>query len=124
MEPLDLSRTQWKIIARFNFLSVPCTQQQLLASMGIDRAHLTRALMQLEQKGMIKKERLPYDSRAYTLFLTSKGKTTLRSIEKILKLGSEILVTELTESETSMLKEYINKMESSISSSLIKMDNK
>lgn len=124
MELLDLSRTQWKIIARFNFLPEPCTQQQLLTSIGIDRAHLTRALMQLEKKGLIKKEKLPSDNRAYTIILTSQGKAILAKIEEILKLESEILLRGLTEAEQSQLKEHVSKMESNISSSLSAIHSK
>ena len=124
MESLGLSRTQWKVVARFNFLPAPCTQQQLLASIGIDRAHLTRSLMQLEKKGLIKKEKLPYDNRAYTILLTSKGEIILAKIEEILKLESEILVAGLTENEQAMLKKYIQKMESNMGSSLAAIDSK
>lgn len=103
MEQFELSRTQWKVIARFNFLPIPCTQQQLLMSMGIDRAHLARTLDRLEARGLIQKERLPNDKRAYHIFLTQTGKHLLHKIEKQLKSGSDILVKGMSTSEQSAL---------------------
>lgn len=114
MQPFDLSRTQWKVIARFNFLSNPCTQQQLLTSMGIDRAHLTRTLEQLEQRGFIAKQRLANDKRAYNISLTADGKKILKEIEKILQLESETMVHGLSRDEVLKLRNLVNRVEQNI----------
>lgn len=114
MEQFHLSRTQWKVIARFNFLPIPCTQQQLLASMGIDRAHLTRTLDQLEQRGLVVRERLSTDKRAFNVFPTEPGVQLLKKIEKTLKLESDTLINGLSKIEKSTLKELIGKVESNI----------
>jgi DNA-binding MarR family transcriptional regulator len=114
MEPFHLSRTQWKIIVRFNFLPIPCTQQQLLTSMGIDRAHLTRTLEQLELRHLITRERVPTDKRSFHIVLTTAGKKLLRKIEHILQLESEAMVNGLTQSEQSTLRKLIDKVESNI----------
>ncbi len=114
MEPLHLNRTQWKVIARFNFLPMPCTQQHLLASMGIDRAHLTRTLEQLEQKSLIYKEKLLSDKRAYTIVLTPKGRTMLQKVEEILKKESASLESGLSTAEKLIFKELINTIEGNI----------
>lgn len=120
MEQFNLSRTQWKVIARFNFLAIPCTQQQLLLSMGIDRAHLTRTLDQLEQRGFIAKERPLNDKRSYNILLTTEGKKILNKIEKILQDESEMMVRGLSQQETMMLGKLIDKVESNILTELEK----
>jgi DNA-binding MarR family transcriptional regulator len=66
MSQFDLSRTQWKILIRFNFLEVPCPQQQLLKAIDIDAAHLTRVLDQLEKRKLLVRTRLPSDKRNST----------------------------------------------------------
>ena len=114
MAPLHLNRTQWKVIARFNFLPKPCSQQHLLASMGIDRAHLTRTLEQLEQKSLIRKERQLGDKRAYTITLTQKGQAILETVEKILKMESDSVEVGLSATEKSIFKELINKIEANV----------
>ena len=114
MAPLNLTRTQWKIMARFNFLPTPCTQQTLLTSMGIDCAHLTRTLEQLEQRGLITKERIRDDKRAYQIYPTSKGQKQVNKIEQILITESNTLVNDFTQSEITQLTTLIDKIESNI----------
>ena len=114
MAPLHLNRTQWKVIARFNFLPMPCTQQHLLASMGIDRAHLTRTLEQLEQKSLIRKERQLNDKRAYTIALTEQGLAILQIVEKVLKMESDSIEAGLSTAEKTIFKELIDKIETNI----------
>src|SRR4029078_7096097 len=99
MKKLDLSRTQWKVLIRFNFLKEPITQQQLLKSIDIDRSHLTRTLEQLEESNLIKRIRSLEDKRAQIVYLTTSGKKLLKKVEEILKLESERMVEFLNESE-------------------------
>ncbi len=114
MEPFHLSRTQWKVMARFNFLALPCTQQQLLTSMSIDRAHLTRTLDQLEQRGLIVRERLASDKRAYNVFPTKDGIRLLKKIEQILQAESHSLARGLSQKEKSMLGKLLDRVASNI----------
>jgi len=114
MGQFHLSRTQWKVIARFNFLPIPCTQQQLLASMGIDRAHLTRTLDQLEQRGLVVRERLSSDKRAFKVSPTETGVRLLKEIEKTLNSESDMLTNGLSNIEKSELEKLMGKVESNI----------
>lgn len=114
MKQYHLSRTQWKVIARFNFLPIPCTQQQLLTSMGIDRAHLTRTLDQLEQRGLVTRERLSTDKRVFNVFPTELGVQLLKKIEKTLKTESDALINGLSKTERATLTKLIGKVESNI----------
>ncbi len=118
MDPFHLSKTQWKIMARFNFLTLPCTQQDMLSSMGIDRGHLTRALEQLEKRELIRKERLRHDKRAFNLFLTNKGKSLLKKIEQALVDESAALMNGLSEKENLTLSNILTKLEKTISAEL------
>lgn len=110
MKKWSLSRTQWKILARFNFLPVPCLQQNLLKSMDIDRAHLTRSLDQLEQRRLIRRERLPNDKRALNIFLTAQGKNLLKKLEKTLQQESDTISSVLTRNEKRLLDIFLKKM--------------
>lgn len=121
MEQFNLSRTQWKVIARFNFLPIPCTQQQLLISMGIDRAHLTRTLDQLETRGFILRKRLTADKRAYNVFPTKSGEQLLNKIEMILHNESDCLTKGLSRNEKTILKKFIDKIELNVADELEKL---
>src|SRR5579872_1010754 len=91
MKQFNLSRTQWKVLIRFNFLPIPCAQQQLLKSMDIDRAHLTRILDQLEQRKLLTRTRLTNDKRGFNVSLTAQGKKLFKKMELILKHDSDTL---------------------------------
>lgn len=121
MEHLQLSRTQWKIMARFNFLDIPCAQQEMLISMGIDRAHLSRSLEKLEARKLIKRERLSSDKRSYNITPTTEGQELIKQVEKILKDQSDSLVVGITEEERSCLEKALNKIEINIVDELDKL---
>ncbi len=103
MKKIDLSRTQWKALIRFNFLKEPVTQQQLLKSIDIDRAHLTRTLEQLEQRNLIKRARSSEDKRVHIVSLTKSGEKLLKKVEQILKYESEIMVKCLDDTDRKQL---------------------
>ena len=124
MEHLQLSRTQWKIMARFNFLNIPCAQQEMLTSMGIDRAHLTRSLEKLEARKLINRERLDSDKRAYTIAPTTKGQQLVKQIERILKNESALLISGISEKENNCLKKALIKIELNILDELNKLTKK
>ena len=114
MKQFDLSRTQWKTLIRFNFLQTPCTQQQLLKSMEIDPAHLTRIMDQLEQRKLLTRTRLPNDKRGFNISLTSQGNKLLKKMEKIMEDDSDALIEELNENELKIFNGFLNKITSSV----------
>lgn len=118
MLPLDLSRTQWKVLVRFNFLPAPVGQQDLLKSVDIDRAHMTRTLDQLEERGLVTRERQKVDKRACYIALTASGKKLLAQIEILLEKHSELLVAGLTTDEQKALNSAIAKMSNNMSDAL------
>ncbi len=48
--------------------------QTLVISLGKDKAQITRKVKELEQKGLLSRQRDPEDNRSYQLFLTVEGK--------------------------------------------------
>jgi DNA-binding MarR family transcriptional regulator len=110
MQKLDLTRTQWKVLIRFNFLPTPCAQQELAKSIEIDRAHLTRTLDQLEKRKLIKKIRLIEDRRAFNITLTKKGEHLLKKVEQILKAQSDQMVLGLEKEQKNIFDELLQKI--------------
>lgn len=121
MKPFSLSRTQWKIMARFNFLTIPCSQQEMLTSMGIDRAHLTRALEQLEIRDLVQRKRLSTDKRAYNISPTAKGRLLIKKIEKVLANESALLLSGLSKKESECLNKALRNVELNIVRELNKL---
>jgi DNA-binding MarR family transcriptional regulator len=110
MKPLSLSRTQWKILSRFPYLGEPCSQQSLLRSMDIDRAHLTRSLYQLERRGLITRTRQAKDRRAFNISLTANGLTMRNWVGQVLSENDTGLLDTLTASESTELLRLIQKI--------------
>lgn len=118
MGQFQLTRTQWKIIARFNFLPTPCTQQDMLTSMGIDRAHLTRALEQLETRGLLTRKRIAHDKRAYNILPTKVGLSLLNKIEDILNEESCLMSAGISKIEKNYLDQSLEKIELNVAKAL------
>jgi MarR family transcriptional regulator for hemolysin len=109
MKQFDLSRSQWKALIRFNFLPNPCTQQQLLKSLEIDRAHLTRILDQLEQRKLIIRTRQINDKRNFIIALTTSGKSVLQKMIEIMQCDSNELVAGFSAHEVNIFEKLLHK---------------
>lgn len=118
MLPLNLSRTQWKVIARFNFLPAPVGQQDLLKSVDIDRAHMTRTLDQLEERGLVTRERQKQDKRACYIALTASGKKLLADVEQILNKHCQVLTDGLSDNERQVLRDIVGRLSQNMSDAL------
>jgi len=110
MQTLNLCRTQWQVLARFNFIEQPCSQQSLLKCLDIDRAHLTRTLDQLEASLLIKRIEDPNDKRAKRVCLTKRGEKIQKTVEQILLEENEALLEILSKKECECLTTGLNKL--------------
>lgn len=115
MRRFELSRTQWKVIVRFNFLPNPCSQQALLHAIGIDRAHLTRTLDQLEKRELVNRLPMPGNRRAMQVELTISGKQLLKKMEVVMQQGNDQLLNGFTATERKQLERYVKRLASNIS---------
>jgi DNA-binding MarR family transcriptional regulator len=66
-------------------------QDRLAEKIGIDRTTLNRTIRKLEENKLIRKEKNPYDKRAYQVFLTEKGYALKTQINPILSGWTAIL---------------------------------
>ncbi|MCF6468315.1 MarR family transcriptional regulator [Nonomuraea sp. MG754425] len=55
----------------------PVSQSDLIGHMGIDKSTMVRLIDELEEGGLVSRERAPQDRRAYSIVLTSRGEQTL-----------------------------------------------
>src|SRR5579871_2149620 len=97
MQSLNLSRTQWQVLACLNILGTPCTQQDLLKTLDLDRAQLARVLEHLDEKKIISRSALPADRRSLTIILTSSGQALLKKVEHLMKKESDIILKGITQ---------------------------
>ncbi|RSN70985.1 MULTISPECIES: MarR family winged helix-turn-helix transcriptional regulator [Actinomadura] len=55
----------------------PVTQRDLIDRTGIDKSTMVRLIDELEDGGLVSRERTPQDRRAYSIVLTPRGGETL-----------------------------------------------
>lgn len=55
----------------------PVSQRDLIDRIGIDKSTMVRLIDELEDGGLIARERTPQDRRAYSIVLTPQGEETL-----------------------------------------------
>lgn len=55
----------------------PVSQRDLIARIGIDKSTMVRLIDELEDGGLVSRERTPQDRRAYSIVLTRRGEETL-----------------------------------------------
>ena len=67
-------------------------QQQLSADMAIDPSAMVKLINELEDAGLVKRQRRPGDRRAWEVSITAKGRRTLeRARQAITQVEDEVL---------------------------------
>ncbi|MEV5830636.1 MarR family transcriptional regulator [Spirillospora sp. NPDC052242] len=69
----------------------PVSQRDLIDRIGIDKSTMVRLVDELEDGGLVSRERTPQDRRAYSIVLTPRGEETLAEARRIAQeAGDEI----------------------------------
>ncbi|MFD0852264.1 MarR family winged helix-turn-helix transcriptional regulator, partial [Actinomadura adrarensis] len=55
----------------------PVSQRDLIRHTSIDKSTMVRVIDDLEEAGLVSRERMPHDRRAYSIVLTHRGEQTL-----------------------------------------------
>jgi DNA-binding MarR family transcriptional regulator len=79
------------------------SQQALSSALGIHRSAVVAHVDDLEQRGLAERRRDPVDRRAYTLYLTPRGRELLAELERVADDEDAGLLIALDASERSQL---------------------
>ncbi|TYB49436.1 MarR family winged helix-turn-helix transcriptional regulator [Actinomadura chibensis] len=60
----------------------PSSQRRLIDLTGIDKSTMVRAVDDLEEAGLVTRERTPHDRRAYSVTLTADGRRTFAAARR------------------------------------------
>ncbi|MCK2215287.1 MarR family transcriptional regulator [Actinomadura sp. ATCC 31491] len=85
----------------------PVSQRDLIAQMGIDKSTMVRLIDELEDGGLVSRERAPQDRRAYSIVLTPRGEQTLAQARRVTGQVGDHLFGWLTEPERRRLVELL-----------------
>ena len=115
---IPLGITHWEmriLLAVYN--SKNPSQDEIAASIPIDRSNVGRALKKLENLGYIKRVKSQKDARAKEVLLTEKGE---ESRDKVLEIKTHIrkaFASFISEDESKVLKEILKKIDKGLNQS-------
>lgn len=113
IEEFGLSIAEWRILA---YLGERCdvTAQELCENTMMDKSRVSRAVGQLDDKGMLVKDKDPMDSRALSVSLSSKGSKMYAKIApKALEWEASLLEV-LTGAEYRDLERILEKLDKQV----------
>jgi DNA-binding MarR family transcriptional regulator len=77
----------------------PVSQRELIDRMRIDKSAMVRLIDELEDGGLVSRERAPQDRRAYCVVLTPHGEETLAKARRATEQVGEHIFGWLTEAD-------------------------
>jgi DNA-binding MarR family transcriptional regulator len=81
----------------------PVAQHELADRLAINRSHLVGYLDDIEQRGLVQRERDPADRRRQHVALTPRGRTQLRRLHKVARHSQAEFLQALSEPERQTL---------------------
>ena len=81
VEPLGLTRAQWRVMTRLNRLE-SCTQTELATALEVEKPTLGKLIERLEVKGWVDRRADPNDARSKRLYLTPAARPVLADMHK------------------------------------------
>lgn len=89
-------------------------QKDVEREFDVTRATASKVIDLMEQKGLVKRERVSHDARLRKLVLTHKAESVSALIEKDRNLLEETLVKGFSEAEKKQLCEFISRMKNNL----------
>ncbi len=102
LAPLDLQPRHFGMLSHLA-VNEGQSQQALSRALGIHRSAVVALVDDLEHRGLAERRRDPVDRRAYTLYLTPRGRELLAELERVGEEDEAELLTALNASERSQL---------------------
>lgn len=107
--PLGLEQRQAGLLTRL--AAHEGTSQQALGElMGLNATRMVFLVDELEQRGLVERRRNPADRRSHALYLTERGRDTLRQTRQVMAAHERSLGTSLTEAERGQLIALLRKV--------------
>ena len=109
LAPLGLEQRQAGLLMRL--AAHEGTSQQALGElMGLNATRMVFLVDELEQRGLVERRRNPADRRSHALYLTDRGRDTLRQTQQVAAAHERSLGASLTEAEHGQLVGLLRKV--------------
>ncbi|MFI0485706.1 MarR family winged helix-turn-helix transcriptional regulator [Actinomadura sp. 9N215] len=109
LRPLDIDVRGFSMLLALDLYG-PSSQRRLIDLSGIDKSTMVRIIDELEDRGLVRRERAPQDRRAYSITLTGDGERTLASARRIAADVGENLFGWLRPDERAQLVDLLRRL--------------
>lgn len=106
----DLSIPEWRVVANLN-QSGSLTSKEIGQQTYMDKVTVSRAIKNLSDKGWVKKQAHPEDSRAHIVSLTRKGRAVIEKLAPRVLQWESALLECLSGQEYRLLIQAIGKLD-------------
>jgi DNA-binding MarR family transcriptional regulator len=86
----------------------PLSQQQLAATLHVNRTMMVKLIDSLEERGLVERRRNPSDRRSYALYPTEAGRNALVAMEPIMDTAEDAFAATLTPAERARVVELLH----------------
>lgn len=88
----------------------PCSQQQLVEALHVNRSVMVKLIDGLEARGLVERRRNPDDRRSHALYPTAAGRKALADMFPFMDRGEERFAEALTDAERARLVELLHRL--------------
>jgi DNA-binding MarR family transcriptional regulator len=101
---------EWRVMAVLGEQS-PQSTREVIERTRMDRVRVSRAVIRLDEKGLVGRAPMPQDQRAHSLHLTRRGEATYREIVPLARRLQAELMQSLQEEELYALEQALGKLQ-------------
>src|SRR6201991_5202357 len=88
----------------------PCSQQQLVEALHVNRSVMVKLIDGLEARGLVERRRNPADRRSYALYPTAEGRHAIEAMAPFMEPGAAALAQALSDPEPKRLIELLHQL--------------
>ncbi|WP_106477192.1 MarR family winged helix-turn-helix transcriptional regulator [Phytohalomonas tamaricis] len=110
MHPLGLTQSRWAVLVHLDRLGEGATQSALAQDLGIELPSLMRTLENLEDAGLVVRQRCEHDRRARSIGFTPQGREMLASIRVRVKEAQHQLLADIPEDELAVFESVMRRI--------------
>jgi DNA-binding MarR family transcriptional regulator len=109
-EPFDLDVTQWRILANLASLE-HATAQEICRRTLFHKSTVSRAVQQMQDRGLIERVAHDEDKRSFDLRLTTRGQALFRKIRPLVLSFERDLLERLSPADAKALRKGLSALE-------------
>ncbi|TDE30928.1 MarR family transcriptional regulator [Actinomadura sp. 6K520] len=109
LRPLGIDVRKFAVLVALPMYG-PVSQRDLIGHIGIDKSTMVRLIDEMEAGGLVSRERVPHDRRAYAIVPTLRGAQTLAEARDAAEQVGESIFGPFTSAEREQLVDLLRRL--------------